>query len=58
MGWLVGLCAVLVILVGFWGYGAAATTAGAPVFFWICVALLIFGLIGWGGGYWSRRSLL
>ena len=59
MIWLVILFAILCIIFGFWGYGVAAATAwvGAPVLFWICVALLILSLIGWGGGYWSRRSL-
>ncbi len=50
------LFAVLAIIFGIWGYGAAAATAwaGAQVFFWIFIVLCILSFIGWGSYRWRR----
>jgi uncharacterized membrane protein YtjA (UPF0391 family) len=56
---LVILFVILAIIFGFWGYGAvaAAPWVGAPILFWICIALLVLSLIGWGGGSYYRRPM-
>jgi uncharacterized membrane protein YtjA (UPF0391 family) len=56
---LVILFAILAIIFGIWGFGAAAATTwvGVQVLFWVFIALLVLSLLGWGGGYWRRRPL-
>lgn len=53
MLWLAIVFAILAILFGFWGFGAAAGVAwaGAQILFWICVVLFVLSLLG---GYWRR----
>jgi len=50
------LFAVLAIIFGIWGFGAAAATAwaGAKILFWVFVALFILSLLG---STWTRRPL-
>ncbi|HEX5273131.1 MAG TPA: hypothetical protein VFW33_21695 [Gemmataceae bacterium] len=54
--WLVLLFGILCIVFGVWGFGlaAAATWEGVKIIFWVCVALFVLSLIGWGVG--SRSS--
>ena len=49
------LFAILAIVFGIWGYGAAAATAwgGAQILFWVFIALFILSLLG---GTWTARS--
>jgi hypothetical protein len=51
------LLAILSIIFGVWTFGFAAHLAwdGIKVLFWVCVALFILSLLGWGFG--SRRPL-
>ncbi len=55
MLWLIILFAILAIIFGAWGFGAAAATAwvGAKVLFWIFLVLFILSLLGGGWG-WRR----
>ncbi len=50
------LFAILAIIFGFWGFGAAAATAwaGAQVLFWVFVVLFVLSLLG---GFWWRRPV-
>jgi len=51
------LFAILAIVFGFWGFGAAAATAwaGARILFWVFVVLFILSLLSWPARpYWRR----
>jgi hypothetical protein len=49
---LVFLFGVLAIIFGVWtfAFAAEAVWVGIKVIFWVCVALFILSLIGWGFG--------
>jgi uncharacterized membrane protein YtjA (UPF0391 family) len=53
---LVALFLILAIIFGVWGFAFTAL-AVIKVLFWICVALFILSLLGWGGGYYRRPPL-
>lgn len=57
MLWLAILFAVLAIIFGVWGFGAAAATAwvGAKVLFWVWLVLFIITLLA--GVAWPRRPV-
>ncbi len=49
---LVLLFGVLAIVFGVWTFGFAAHVAwdGIKIIFWVCVALFVLSLLGWGIG--------
>jgi len=59
MIFLMVLFAILAIIFGVLGFGAAAATAwsGVTMLFWIFVVLFILSLVSWGAGYGYRRPL-
>ena len=57
---LVILFAILAVIFGIWGFGAAAGTAwaGAKVLFWVWIVLLILSFIGGSWRGWGYRQPL
>lgn len=61
MLWLAIVFAILAIIFGAWGFGAAAATAwaGAKILFWVFIVLFVLSVLGgWGRwGYGPRQPL-